>query len=1195
MLLKYLSRMRDKFFLMSVIVSILLLIITLNLFLFVSNIKYFSIIFNVVLILFLTCYLIGYGSNIIIKMKFNFNILFDFSLLFLSILSLLLQPIKTTIINMEFYLLPIAIILCCFLPGYWLIRLFKLTQFSSGLEQLSLSFVSSIPLISLIYTFILNFFIEIWRPQILSIFFIFFSSSLVAIKQIRAQKKPFSRKLYLHQIILFLILILFFVLVVISLYGGFNYLPDLDITRHFESSTQLNLDYTLYRGNELWFHIPISAIQIMSTESITFFNITLVFLSLILIVSFYIMAKTYLYNIDNRLPILATILYFFSSGFGWIYFLNNKLLQIDPSQQFTLLIQSSLKTYNDTYYGSGILWFWFRPWTIGFIILFVFIYLLRQSFLTKRVFMSLSSIMGITLIMTHFSEFLFLIVILCCLTFFSPNTNFRAKDLILSNLIAIPFSILISTFYRNVMGLEVSLSNSFLIISFVILASSYILLYFNIRFRIKIKKFRGVIVLIILSFYLGSLLYWMANVNQISTSFYAIGTVPLEFFSLLLGITGLFSILGAVVIIRDFENHHVLIFILIGVFAIMTGKTLSLININYISLGYTEKRIIPIVSATCSILASVAILETIKETKSHKEATTALFLSLIIIGGTTSNYVALEFWNLYIPRISFTHEEINSINKLNEANIWSSIISATSRSSAITEFSPIAWVIADTYKKPIWLASNPEMPMSILLSINGSSFIYVNKNDETTMFNDYNDGFLVQHFFSLAPIYYASQNIKIFKLPPMSPPSSISDIVFVLPLNENYNDFFYVIDILSQGKFNYTIVDLSDLNTINTARVIIVPTSDIASKILEYKDKLNLQIEALIVLNLDGYCNSTSQSSFSYANASCIKGLYGEAFLPFNIKVPLFQRNESILAYFEPAHIPFSSCSNIKNIMIYYINIYPIIQELETTSNKTRELFSMLGSIIKVSGIILPSYNFNKINPYSVINNLFAFKEIDSTGQMIINSCSMVFSNFSNDRFNAKIGNVTIETNNVSKLIFVGAETIDVITDDITITNRYSFYLESYLEQPNIEAEGKNLTAYVFRKDGTLEVFKGETMKLKPNSVHLLARQPTLTITGNAIFKSFYGYGDLAGILQTLGQDLQITGEIKFKIEYSDTYLVGHNFEFYGDYKRNPPVYEYDEIKSFINYLPYVFLVFVSLSFYSFYYKKRLYERMKIL
>ncbi|MFX1517371.1 MAG: hypothetical protein ACFFC6_13790 [Promethearchaeota archaeon] len=1183
---------RNTFILMLALVLSVLIMVILDLWLFESSVKYFSIIFSLALVFLLSYCLVCDHTDVYIRVRLPFaspHNLIDYLFLSLSILLLLLQHMKAILYQITPLTLPIGIILCSFLPGYWLLRVTNFRQLSSWMEWLSLSFVLSIPLISLSYTLILKVVSVEWRPFALAVLFSIFSILLLVMQRIKKVKTSHTGKLYLPKLVLLLIVVAFFVYVIESLYLGPYLVPDLDINRHFATSMRLNLDTRMYRGTELWFHIPSSAIQVLSTLPIDIFQVFTAFLALILIASFYVMANAYLHDLDKRLSIFATVFYVFFSGFGWIYFLNSKLMLQDISYHFSLLSGSGAITLHDTGTGPGILWFWYRPWTIGFITFFLLIYLLKRDSLSKRTFFLLSAMMTITLVMTHLPEFVLFVIFLGCLAAFIPNIRLRMQDMIQSNLFAIPFSILISSLYNVILGAEMVLSFWMMIALGGILVFSYILLLFKRRPKYNIDKYIKNLVPIMTAVYLGLLLYWVVNIDKIPIHlFYGSGVIPWIYYPVLLGISGLLSIMSISIIMKRFKNHFIVIFPLMAIAAIAFGRLLSFINVNFMALEYLESRILPMVSIACSILASITILETVKKFRRLKKKVVVLFLTLLVLGGISSTFLALEYSDFYYTRISLTDEEKSSINYLNKLDPWSSTLSITSRSRAITEFAPNLWQIRDIYARPLWQAKGPEYPTSILFSINGSSSIYVHENDQLLMSKDYSDGYIAQHILPLAPIGYNSSKIKIFQLPRMSPPTFASDVVLVLPLEENNNDFLYAIDILSQSYFNYTIADIFDLNTISKARVIIVPTEDLALKTIGDKKRFNLAFEDLIVMNLEGYGNLTEQVPHSYVNASYVEGLGGKVLFPFNINVSSIQNTESALAYYEPGHEPFFILNKRDGFNIYYLNIHPLIQGIKSTSNKTRELFALLGTIIRASMLNLPQYNFQRvINPYSIINNLIAFKEVSLVGQVIVNSSSMIFSNFGDAESIITVDGLTSEVRDIQRLVLLGAEEIKIISENLTTRDRHGYYVGLSFKQPDINVTGNDLTAFVFKNDGNIEVFRGKAIQFLTNSLYALVRQPTITVNGNVAFNSFYGYGELANTLQTLGQDLQIIGKVSFTWQYCDVFFIGKDFKFDGIFSRLPPVYAYDEVMSLINSSPYILLILGFLAFTFFYFRRK--------
>ena len=158
------------------------------------------------------------------------------------------------------------------------------------------------------------------------------------------------------------------------------------------------------------------------------------------------------------------------------------------------------------------------------------------------------------------------------------------------------------------------------------------------------------------------------------------------------------------------------------------------------------------------------------------------------------------------------------------------------------------------YSDLIWPSSSPELPMNILSGLNSSAIVFLSNQDLFEIITrGYGNGYLASHVLENAPEIEKNSSLgKIIQIPRLSPPTSSSDMVLILP-NEASKSQYYAYDILSLGQYNFTTAWLSDISTIKKAKTLVVPNEEIANTIIESKNDLDLNFKNLIILNLDGY------------------------------------------------------------------------------------------------------------------------------------------------------------------------------------------------------------------------------------------------------------------------------------------------------------------------------------------------------
>ena len=292
--------------------------------------------------------------------------------------------------------------------------------------------------------------------------------------------------------------------------------------------------------------------ELSSKPPMWLFQSGMAFLSAMSIFSFYIMAKSYLCDIDRRAPLLATIFFFVFSGFGWLYFIQNIFDIPDQSEHFDLLYRSHAVSYDDIGNGLGpVIWFWFRPLTIGYTIFFVLLYLMRRQDLTKRNYIIIYSLLVLTLSQVHFSELVIFIVFLLVLALFFPTIKLRIKETAISALIGIAASQVINVVYQNLLSFEeMPFSYRYLFILAPLSGLSIILVHYPRRPRLSFSRINlTVVTLIALFVYFILLFHWFSNADRfifLLKEFYSMSAIPWEFYPMLLGIVGVFAIPGIV-------------------------------------------------------------------------------------------------------------------------------------------------------------------------------------------------------------------------------------------------------------------------------------------------------------------------------------------------------------------------------------------------------------------------------------------------------------------------------------------------------------------------------------------------------------------------------------------------------------------------------------------------------------------------
>lgn len=794
-----------------------------------------------------------------------------------SIAILLLNIFPNTVTPIRFIL---SLTVSLLLPGWVLIKMLRIDgPRNTKLSMVVLSFVLSIGLSSCIFLASLALHQQensIFLPTIyviISLLPMLTRNILYRLRQgdklsYYARKKNYN----LINIIAIFWMICFFVYTISILYPQMGNVPGYDIVRHFSASRGLVLTNPLYSSVYPWYHFSLASIMQLSQPPMLLFQTGIAYLSVILIISFYVMANAYLKDIDSRAPILSTIFFFVFSGFGWLYFFG-KLPELPGiSAHLDLLNLSSIASYWDISLGqSPWLWLWFRPLTLGATIITLLFYMMRRDDLPKFKFILIDSLLMLILTQVHLSEVLLFVVFICALALLLPSMKLRIKETAISTVIGLGTSlILMNVGYLKVFGTGFFVSanqyssNQFVVISILVTALAYFLSSFKRRPRLpNLPRIINVTVIasIILFIYFVFIVHWFITAPNFHIA--EIFAVPSQFYPVLLGIVGAFAIPSIVIVIKKYREHPILIFVIFFVLMIIFGRILTAVNANFVSNDqYSERRIIPFVFISCSLLSPILVLEVMERLKTRLQKVDRFgnltdimifaSISLFVIGGVFSTFLTIEYQLLYISKIGISNDESKLQKPLFGADPYSTLLTLTSRSKDIAEYANLGYIIG-FFKYQIWPSKSPELPLHILSVLNSSSILFITPSDQHLLVkNKYDSGYVASHLLKVAPRFKESSSGQISLMPRLVPPSPKSDTVLVLP-EENQKYIYYAYDIMSLAGYNYTTVLLSDINSMSRARTIVVPTENMGLKILDYRSRHNLEFEKLIVLNLDGY------------------------------------------------------------------------------------------------------------------------------------------------------------------------------------------------------------------------------------------------------------------------------------------------------------------------------------------------------
>ncbi|MEM2146526.1 MAG: hypothetical protein QW279_14285, partial [Candidatus Jordarchaeaceae archaeon] len=475
---------------------------------------------------------------------------------------------------------------------------------------------------------------------------------------------------------------------------------------------------------------------------------------------------------------------------------------------------------------------------------------------------------------------------------------------------------------------------------------------------------------------------------------------------------------------------------------------------------------------------------------------------------------------------------------LNKLDPNSYLLTFSPRSLQVAEFVPFAWRI-NYFRAHIWPATSPELVFNALFSTGRTVVIYLSKADYAQLLTaPYQKGYLIGHLLDIIPPLYSDTKASIYNLQAITPPAENSYIVLVMPENYSAPNSLYAYDIMSMAGYNYTTSYMSDLQTLSQAKIVVVPSETLAAKVLELKNKLKLNFNKIIVLNLDGCYGELAQICYLQVNASVT---FGEAYLQ-------------------------------DMVYLAYLNFYPIIDIIK---NGSRELYPIIGDIIRSALGNLSSYTYKD----ELINagNTVAFREAAMQGNVTMGFESIIVQIENTESLEVIIDeNITYRLEGNGKICPANFRNAVMKASYMEILPGSGFYIKAFVQNATLTLYGEQMTLALFLDNRSIESLKGKMITIRLENVTVLLRKPLISVEGRGSFKNLYAYRELKSRIRALGDDCEISGYFTFTGIYGDSYSIVKHFDYVGNAKLSEPLYRYDEWRSFVEMLPYLLIVAIS-------------------
>ena len=938
-----------------------------------------------------------------------------------------------------------------------------------------------------------------------------------------------------HVDLVMLIVFCMFLVAVLAFSKEWGYFPGFDIWRHQGSAISI-IKYGI-ASVQLplrWFHLGLACFFVLSNFPLV--NSALIFnlFNIMPILAFYCLAREIFKERGRFMTSISTLFFSTFAGFGWIYAFERML----GEGWSTAICNTASITGNDTLFSN--LWIWgHSPAVVGFTAFFMLLYLLFHATRNTIAFTLTLSIFISSWLM-HPSEVLIYVIIFGVAFLIFPFVDKSRKIAISAALLSGLSAVLIITLIFPKVGLfEIGLLESLLVLAYLSMVVGIVLgggkiigpLKKHIQIRLP-NSLPRVLVVLICSLWLLSFFFWFQQkpiLFEIQAISGDIGLVPWYTYPMRLGLIGFLAILGALSSdrIRVHLKEMWPYFVAFGVLALVLfifGKFVTVTKLYFFALNYWEIRILRFyIHAVISLLAAMSIVYLISLIRNQASrwkpaffrSSLAILVSTIIIFGTTSTVLSVNFWGGQ-PRYSVERDlglanaMLNSSTPFwDQSAIFASITAFSNdildRLGVYRAMDPIRSVIAsasndETYYFATWFAQT-----KYLLYIPEFDAHFVKSNRDSCVYTDIFD--------HLNPMYNVSGR-SVYIFPYRVPPTPNSEVLVLLPTSLPYD---YVLEALARMNRTYDVTLSNALTTIHRP-VVVLPYDPLDVKL---NDELMESVDdgmKLILFNVNGLGNiaerlgimeSTSKPKLTIADS--IGDEQRLVALPFEANVPvLYGGNASTFYMYNGSFVsPFIIRRSYGSGYIVYINAMPLTENALS--------YSVIPEIMTfiLENCELPTFNLTReyIDQHL---DVYAHKVV-ADGSVVTNSSSLIFikgsqpdidiPSYSGRTFSIKAKEVSFlssEKGTYSKVIIPGPFELLVLEN------------------------GKLIKTYRVEKNSTL-----------------LVKDPHVAVSGETVLENAYWRKNSGH----WGRTLTFLGDSEFTLHYPNKLLFIFDFKYQGSFR----------------------------------------------
>lgn len=608
--------------------------------------------------------------------------------------------------------------------------------------------------------------------------------------------------------------ILFFVCFFAELYPQIASLLGSDIANNFQQALIFTKD-TFENTGALYplFGLYQSSLIYIAKPSVETFQVTMVSLNILALLSFHAMASQYLKKYGDHTAAIATLIWGTFAGFGWLNVLTNRIG--NPTASLLSLIgQADAFSYGDTTWRRL---FFYLSMEATFTLVFAVLYFLKRNDLsrTKQIILMMLLITPIPL-MHPYGTYLLLPALLCfaviCTKELKRQLNYAAYSLVISSFASLLLNYVLWIKAPHI-PINVLTFSGYVLTGIGIIAITSLLGRNPRRAKVNVEafsdnKYMFPIAVLIILLYFTSLLPWLKGDSAFNfSSLNRVGYVPSFLYSVKLGVVGVLAISTSYILLRSqrFRSKELAAFLALALLMIFVSRILATIQMQYASeftfnpnswlsetirqniLQFREERMFELFKVPLAVFASVALAKTaifktkLKKTNLPSYLATSVLISLILISGMASTFLGLEYYhNLTDPLSSSERNIINTMQNNIYAMGKATIIAPYTSYLGFTGTTPIV-----TESAAAWTSKSPELPLLVTRYSKATpTYIYLHKTSDYQELAKYAGNYL-EHISNTAQTYLENQEVQVKIINNGSIPTPQSSTALVIPYDES--------------------------------------------------------------------------------------------------------------------------------------------------------------------------------------------------------------------------------------------------------------------------------------------------------------------------------------------------------------------------------------------------------------------------